>query len=117
MALSSVTSGQYNVAVGFSAGSGITTGGGNVILGGYSGTPTLTNNFVIADGSGNIKIQINENGAFGVGTTPSYGTAGQTLQSAGTGAAPTWVTGATGSFTSQDGKTITVTNGIITSIV
>jgi hypothetical protein len=28
-----------------------------------------------------------------------------------------WLAGATGSFTSNDGKTITVVNGIITSIV
>jgi hypothetical protein len=77
----------------------------------------LANNVVLSDGAGNRKLQINENGAVGVGTTPNFGTAGQTLQSAGTAGAPTWVSGATGSFTSQDGKTVTVTNGLITSIV
>jgi hypothetical protein len=45
---------------------------------------------VLADGAGNIKLQVNENGAVGVGTTPTYGTAGQLLTSSGTGSAPQW---------------------------
>jgi hypothetical protein len=35
-------------------------------------------------------LTMNANGAMGVGTSPSYGTAGQVLTSSGTGSAPTW---------------------------
>jgi hypothetical protein len=62
------------------------------LVGGYAGTATLANNVVLSDGAGNIKLQVNENGAVGVGTTPGYGTAGQVLTSGGTAAAPTWTT-------------------------
>ena len=62
-------------------------------------------------------------GAVVYGTGAAYaftaaGTTGQVLTSAGAGT-PTWVTGASGSFKSADAtpKTITVVNGIITSIV
>jgi hypothetical protein len=111
------STGNNNIGIGVCSGFNITTGSNNTIVGPFFGTATLSNNVVLADGAGNAKLQINENGAVGVGTTPDFGTAGQTLQSAGTAGAPTWVSGATGSFTSQDGKTVTVTNGLITSIV
>ena len=35
-------------------------------------------------------VTINTYGALGVGSTPSYGTSGQALISAGTSSAPTW---------------------------
>jgi hypothetical protein len=92
-----VSSGATNTLVGFSAGSAITTGGGNTLIGRYAGTATLTNNVVLSDGAGNIKLQVNENGAVGVGTTPGYGTAGQILVSGGSGAAPTWTSSGTAS--------------------
>lgn len=111
-----VSTGTNNLLIGDGAGDAITTGASNTILGDIAGSTTLSNNLILAAGT-TIKLQVNENGAVGVGSTPSYGTAGQTLQSAGTGAAPTWVSGASGTFTSQDGKTVTVTNGLITSIV
>jgi hypothetical protein len=85
------TTGCCNTVVGAFAGCAITTGGCNTIVGGYAGTTTLANNVVLADGAGNIKLQVNGTGALGVGTTPSYGTAGQILVSCGTGAAPAWV--------------------------
>jgi hypothetical protein len=53
---------------------------------------------------GTLQLQVNgttpsvtlaANGAVGVGSTPGYGTAGQVLTSAGSGAAPTWATPAT----------------------
>jgi hypothetical protein len=97
----SLTSGAINTLVGFSAGSAITTGGGNTLIGRYAGTAALTNNVVLSDGGGNIKLQINENGAVGVGTTPTYGTAGQVLKSAGTAAAPAWSSALYGAFSSS----------------
>jgi hypothetical protein len=89
-----VTTGASNTLIGRNAGSAITTGGSNTIVGAYAGTATLANNVVLADGAGNIKLQVNENGAVGIGTTPSYGTSGQILMSNGTGSAPTWTSSA-----------------------
>lgn len=56
---------------------------------------------------GTIQLQVNgttpsvtlaTTGAIGVGSTPGYGTSGQVLQSAGSAAAPTWATPATGAM-------------------
>lgn len=56
---------------------------------------------------GTIQLRINgttpsvtlaANGSIGVGSTPAYGTSGQVLQSAGSAAAPTWATPATGAM-------------------
>jgi hypothetical protein len=85
-----ITTGASNTLVGVGSGLLLTTGACNTLVGGYQGTATLANNVVLSDGAGNIKLQINENGAVGVGTTPSYGTAGQILTSSGTGAASAW---------------------------
>mgnify|MGYP003339735365 CR=1 FL=1 len=40
--------------------------------------------------NGTTSLSINTSQALGVGSTPSYGTSGQVLTSAGSGAAPTW---------------------------
>jgi hypothetical protein len=105
-ALLAVTTGLGNVALGFQAGDSVTTGGGNTflgyttgdavttgsnntIIGDISGTAALADNLILAAGT-TIKLQVNENGAVGVGTTPSYGTNGQILMSTGTGSAPAW---------------------------
>jgi hypothetical protein len=54
---------------------------------------------------GTLQLQVNgttpsvtlaANGSVGVGSSPSYGTSGQVLTSAGTGSAPTWTTIASG---------------------
>jgi len=49
---------------------------------------------------GTTAVTINATQALGVGSSPSYGTAGQFLTSGGSGAAPTWTTGGTGTVTS-----------------
>jgi hypothetical protein len=90
-----------NTLIGNSAGVNLTTGSCNTLVGGYGGTTTLSNNVVLSDGAGNIKLQVNENGAVGVGTTPTYGTAGQVLKSAGTAAAPAWSSALYGAFSSS----------------
>ena len=87
------TSGSNNTLVGYQAGNSIGTGADNTIIGRVSGTAGLTNNLILAAGT-TIKLQVNENGAVGVGSTPSYGTSGQILVSSGTAAAPTWATSA-----------------------
>ena len=105
----SIGAGSSNTLVGNGSGSAITTGACNTLVGGYTGTTTLANNVVLSDGAGNIKLQVNENGAVGVGTTPSYGTSGQVLKSAGTGAAPAWSSALYGAF--SDSTTQTNTGG------
>jgi hypothetical protein len=60
-----------------------------------------------ADSSGVLALQtngttgltLNTTQALGVGTSPSYGTSGQVLTSAGSGAAPTWTTPSVGAMT------------------
>jgi hypothetical protein len=70
-----------------------------------------------ADNTGILQLQtagvtavtVNASSALGVGTSPSYGTSGQVLTSAGTSAAPTWSTISAGATTL---KTITDTTDI-----
>lgn len=63
------------------------TGNGRITTGPADG-------FTIYNGGPSARsslLALNASGALGVGASPSYGTAGQILQSNGTGAAPTWV--------------------------
>jgi hypothetical protein len=99
-----VTSGALNTLVGYTAGSAITTGGSNTLVGRYVGTPTLANNVVLSDGAGTIRFQANATGAWSPNGT-NFGTAGQTLQSNGTAAVPTWVTPQTISTTATKAVT------------
>lgn len=66
-----------------------------------AGTTTGTALVSTGDTSGNLVLQVNGTttavtlntaGAVGVGSSPSYGTSGQLLTSAGSAAAPTWTT-------------------------
>lgn len=68
----------------------------------------------------NEQLRILTTGAISFGSTgTNYGSSGNILTSGGAGGAPIWVAGASGTFLSANvpPKTITVTNGIITSIV
>ena len=98
------TTGALNTLVGFSAGSAITTGSQNTLVGRYTGTTTLANNVVLSDGAGTIRFQANSTGAISFDGT-NFGTAGQTLQSNGTAAVPTWVTPQTISTTATKAVT------------
>ena len=66
-----------NTFIGYNTGRGITTGTGNTILGAsVTGlTSTLTNNIIIADGAGNRRINVDNNGNVGMGTTAPAATA------------------------------------------
>jgi hypothetical protein len=71
-----ITTGSYNTIVGHNTGLGITTGSSNTIIGSnVTGlTATLSNNIIIADGSGNRRINVDNNGNVGIGTTsPAFG--------------------------------------------
>lgn len=65
-----------NTAIGYAAGYSITTGSYNTIVGNYTGTTTMSNNVVLADGSANIRFQydgtntiIGQSGNVGIGTS------------------------------------------------
>ena len=70
-----VSTGQINTLLGYRAGELITTGNYNVILGSYDGNEggldirTSSNNIVLSDGSGNIRMRINGSGNVGIGTS------------------------------------------------
>jgi len=114
-ALSSVTTGLANVGVGICSGCAFTTESGNAVFGGHPGVPADTNTLILSDGPGNIKAKFDSLGALSFdGTT--YGTAGQVLVSNGAGAKPTWGGGVTGTFVFGT-CTVTITNGLITSVV
>jgi len=85
-------SGNRNIGIGNAAGYAITTGSNNTIIGDYSGTTALSNTVVIAAGT-TERLKI---------TATSFSVNG--------------VPGVSGTFTTADSKTVTVTNGIITEI-
>ena len=65
---------------------GTTSGQAIVVNGDTTGALSFTvNNTTTA-------LTLNTTGAFGVGASPSFGSSGQYLTSAGSGAAPTWTT-------------------------
>lgn len=70
-ALSNITTGDDNTAVGYNAGNGITTGSNNTIIGAnVTGlSASLSNNIILADGAGNQRININNLGYVGIGTS------------------------------------------------
>lgn len=87
--------GNNNVAIGYSSGSAIDGASNNVIIGSYTGSAAPIsvsgNNYVVlSDGAGNVRQTINGSGALSFNAGTSYGTAGQLLQSNGSGAAPSW---------------------------
>ena len=64
-----------------------TTSGQAIVVNGDT-----TGNMVLRVNNTTAALTLNTTGAFGVGTSPSFGTSGQFLTSAGSGAAPTWTT-------------------------
>ncbi len=72
---SSLLTGINNTFLGRSAGSSITSGSSNTILGMYTGNSggldirTSSNNVVLSDGAGNIRLYANSSGNIGIGTT------------------------------------------------
>jgi len=75
LSLNNVSSGGYNVGLGIKAGQLLSTGSYNVVLGGYDGNSGnldirgLSNRVVIADGQGNIRQYITDDGKVGINTT------------------------------------------------
>jgi hypothetical protein len=69
------TTGTNNTGIGASAGSSISTGSKNTLLGSYTGNQngldirTSNGNVVLSDGDGNIRFYANSSGNVGIGTT------------------------------------------------
>ena len=64
-----ITSGSYNTFVGHSAGTGITTGANNTIIGRAQGlSSSLSNNIILADGSGNKRLIFDSVGSISLST-------------------------------------------------
>lgn len=76
-ALSSSQYGSYNTVVGYASGGGIVSGNRNTIIGAnVSGlSPSLSNTIILADGSGNQRLVIDNNGKAKIGS-PSLTTPG-----------------------------------------
>ena len=111
-----LTTGSGNALLGYQAGLVLTTGSNNTLVGGYQGAATITNQTILSDGAGNIRLWINNNGAIGVGTGASYGTSGQILTSGGAAAAPTWANPAAQNITGVIPGTNTPTTIYTTTI-
>jgi len=62
-------------------------------------TGDTTGNLVLRTNTSTTAITLNTSGAIGVGTSPSFGTVGQVLTSAGSAAAPSWTTISSGGLT------------------
>lgn len=64
-----MTTGSNNIIIGTNnPASSIVTGSGNVVIGNIAGSNDLTNNILIGDGAGNLRLQINSTGKVGIGT-------------------------------------------------
>lgn len=97
-----------------------------------TGTGSTDGSLIGVDGSGNtvinnlesaninfatantVRYTINNSGAFGVGSSPSYGSSGQVLTSAGSGAAPTWGTVLNSLTASGSGLSVSSASGAVT---
>jgi hypothetical protein len=80
--------------------------GGAVVTGDASGVLAL-------QAAGNTGLTLNSSRAVGVGSSPSFGSSGQVLTSAGSGAAPTWATPSAGAFNFVSGVTATAASAAL----
>jgi hypothetical protein len=94
-----LTTGSNNIAIGgLSAGSALTIESGNTLIGNFTGTTGCTNNVWIANGAGNVRLEVNDQGSFAFSGS-GFGTNGQVLQSQGAGSPPVWGSATTAAST------------------
>ena len=67
-ALANISTGSQNIGIGYNCGLGITTGSFNTIIGtNVTGlSATLSNNIILADGAGNVRLFSDANGLIGI---------------------------------------------------
>jgi len=112
--LLNLISGSNNIGIGNYAGSSILTGSGNVIIGSATGINNTDNNIYISDGAGNLRLQVDSNGALsGTVITGSSITGSTVLATVVTG---TTTTGSTALFTTITGSTITGSTALYTVV-
>lgn len=88
----------------------------NGVVSGIPGLKTSADNsgVLALQTNGTTALTVNASQAIGVGSTPSYGTSGQVLTSAGSGASPTWTTvGGGSSQWTTSGSNIYYTTGSV----
>ena len=61
--LANLRTGSSNIAVGYAAATNLKTGSNNVYIGNYAGVDNVNNNIYISDGAGNLRLQVDSNGA------------------------------------------------------
>jgi hypothetical protein len=88
-ALCNLTTGSKNTAIGCRAGGCFTVESNNTIIGVYDGVAGCCNNVWITTGTGDVRVQVNCQGAFAFSGS-GFGTAGQVLQSQGNALPPVW---------------------------
>jgi hypothetical protein len=65
-----VTTGNNNIIIGYNSGLSVTTGSNNTLIGSNFTLPaTITGNIILADGFGNRRINVDQNGNVGIATT------------------------------------------------
>jgi hypothetical protein len=83
--------GANNVLLGLNAGTNISAGTNNTVVGAYQGTPWMSNSVALSTGGGSVRFFSNSAGAWSVSGDAQFGQAGQVLTSQGAGAAPRWI--------------------------
>ena len=87
--LANLRTGSSNIAVGYAAATNLKTGSNNVYIGNYAGVDNVNNNIYISDGAGNLRLQVDSNGAL-----------------SGTVITGSTITGSTAQFTTITGSNI-----------
>jgi hypothetical protein len=65
-----ITSGSNNIIIGYNSGLSVTTGSNNTLIGSNFTLPAgITGNIILADGFGNRRINVDQNGNVGIATT------------------------------------------------
>ena len=102
-----LTSGTHNTIIGHDCGYGLSTGSYNTIIGSnLSGLPAnMNNNIILADGAGNIRLQVDASGnsTFNGTVTASGGFVGN-LSGTASGNIPYVTPGASGNVLTSDGS-------------
>jgi hypothetical protein len=116
------TTSSRNTFVGSSAGTAVTSGGANTILGSYTGNQggldirTASNYIVLSDGDGNPRGIFDTSGTFLVGVTATTASPAQGIVIAGSSSSGVYIGHASGTSTGNYYQTFSYNGGVIGSI-